>query len=551
MNEYIMAKILLLEPGYRNKYPPLGLMKIAAYHRGKGDFVRFSKGVNSELLNSRWDRIYVTTLFSFEYKKISQEIDFAIECARNQQHRVFVGGIAVSLMTEEFVNEPKWAGVRFISGLLDKAPAKSLQLDEFRGDIYADDNGTPIEDYIPDYSILDDIRNEYIYPVRDAYFGYASRGCIRKCHFCGVPKLEGAQRDGMPLSELISGINKTSGEKRDLILMDNNVTASPNFDRIIDEIHALGFHRNAVFSRDGGKGVKRRVDFNQGVDARILSRDPSYLKKMSTICISPLRIAFDHLGVRKHYVKSVNFASEFGITHLSNYMLYNFYDTPDDLYERMRINIDLNEQLGIRIWSFPMRYQPVTLKDRSHIGPKWTWYQLRSFQLILQATHGVVSGSPSFFRRAFGDGVDEFHRILLLPHNMIFFRDYYDRFEGKAEKNEFLAEMAVLTELQKEELLNILAKPRSSNIDVLKSEINGVSDKRIRSLLKFYEPVHKSDRMEIIERMQKNKLHPISSAVDPALTDDVKVEDAGLFDENDDIPAGSSNNKSYFQDFGT
>src|SRR3982751_5841910 len=92
--------ILLIEPGYRNKYPPLGLMKIAQYHGpfGKRDRVRFIKGPESAVLDQAWDRIYVTTLFSFEYSKIAETIDFAIKATNGHSERVFVGGIAASLM---------------------------------------------------------------------------------------------------------------------------------------------------------------------------------------------------------------------------------------------------------------------------------------------------------------------------------------------------------------------------------------------------------------------------------------------------------------------
>ena len=116
--------ILLIEPGYKNKYPPLGLMKIAQYHgpRGKKDRVRFIKGQDRSVLAEAWDRIYITTLFSFEYPKIAQTIDFAIEVANQQTDKVFVGGIAASLMHERFLSEPRWQGVRFIKKTAIRPP---------------------------------------------------------------------------------------------------------------------------------------------------------------------------------------------------------------------------------------------------------------------------------------------------------------------------------------------------------------------------------------------------------------------------------------------
>ena len=127
-------------------------------------------------------------------------------------------------------------------------------------------------------------------------------------------------------------------------------------------------------------------------------------------------------------------------------MLYNFYDSPEDLYERMKLNILLNEELGIRIFSFPMRYQPVDLKDRSHIGKKWNKYMLRSMQLILQATHGIVSGAPDFFRHAFGDSETEYRELLTMPHKFIFNRSWFEELGGKSELEQFKLEYSKLSE---------------------------------------------------------------------------------------------------------
>lgn len=376
---------------------------------------------------------------------------------------------------------------------------------------------------MPDYSILDQI--EYKYPVRDAYFGYTSRGCIRKCTFCGVPKLEGDQRDTASLTGLVNSVAEIYGEKKDLTLMDNNVVASANFKEIIAEIRDLGFVPGAKLYRDG-RYIQRRVDFNQGVDARILAKDPMFLRELSTICIKPLRIAFDHLGLKKPYEKAIRFAHEFGLDQLSNYMLYNFHDSPADLYERMRLNIDLNEELGIRIWSFPMRYQPTDRPDRGFIGEKWSKYRLRSMQIILQATHGVVSGAPDFFKRAFGEDVTKFEDLLLYPHDFIFNRDWYEFMDGKPQFDEFRSQFAKLTDAERLELDEILSTVERRN---LASQAGHQRNRRLGDLLQqHYCPMSTQNQRAIWDRPRA-----ADSFVTESVPEDELVEDAGLNDDGE------------------
>eukprot|EP01037_Dinobryon_pediforme_P026385 gene26385-28890_t len=304
--------------------------------------------------------------------------------------------------------------------------------------------------------------------------------------------------------------------------MDNNVVASPRFKDIMAEIRDLGFTPGAKLHRPGRPPVQRRVDFNQGVDARILCKDPMFLRELASICLRPLRIAFDHLGVRKPYEQAVRYAADAGLTELSNYMLYNFHDGPEDLFERMRLNVTLNEELGIRVWSFPMRYQPTDRPDRGHVGEKWTRYQLRSMQIILQATHGIVSGEPTFFRRAYGDTFAEYADILAMPHDLIFNRDWYDRHDDSGLLQTYRIEYASLDGYERRELMELLSSVDPRLFPSLPAR---ATTRKVADILRFYVPVPKADLFRIWERQRD--LTKISPS-DIGVPDDERVEDAGL-----------------------
>ena len=97
-----------------------------------------------------------------------------------------------------------------------------------------------IDEMFPDYSI---------YPNVDYAIGFLTRGCIRNCPWCVVPKKEGRIRPYRTWREV------KRADSRDIVFMDNNVLACPHG---IDQIADMG-------------GQNVRVDFNQGLDARLIT----------------------------------------------------------------------------------------------------------------------------------------------------------------------------------------------------------------------------------------------------------------------------------------
>lgn len=468
-----MANILLIEPDYKCKYPPLGLMKIAYYHKEiRKDTVWFSKGklpnkisesvrkemkknkyyvdrygekidehideINNIIENNLWDRVNVSTLFTFEYEKTIEAIDYAKSLVGKEN--VYTGGILATLMPEK---------LRADTGVT----VNTHQLTSSKMIGYDDD--VNIDILTPDYSIL--CNTEYEYENEDAYYAYTTRGCGMNCGFCAVKTLEPEFNPFISIKEQINKVKELYGEKKDLLLMDNNVLKSKYLDKIVDEIKELGFEKGATYKNPRtGKIRQRFVDFNQGLDAFLMTEKKAAL--LGKIATKPARIAFDHIEDKDVYVKAITMAATNGVNNLSNYLLYNAdafggkgrqykADGPEDLYERLKINVDLQEELNkakteddekTSIFSFPMRYIPLDDKSRGYVGPKWTKKQLRAVQTILIPTQGKGVSSKSFFEVAFGKTVEEFMETIQMPESYI-----ASRGEPAKVKNATEEEMAI------------------------------------------------------------------------------------------------------------
>ena len=186
-----------------------------------------------------------------------------------------------------------------------------------------------IEHTCPDYSL---------YPCIDYSMGFITRGCIRTCNFCIVPKKEGYIRPNADIDEFT--------RHKNLVCLDNNVLAS---DFGLTQIEK-------IISR------KIKVDFNQGLDARIITDNPDIAKLLSRVkWLKPLRMAMDNIGEADAVIKATELLRKYKTTPMRYFVYLLVKENIADAYKRAGIcrKYDLNP------FAQPYLSQALSYKDIS------------------------------------------------------------------------------------------------------------------------------------------------------------------------------------------
>lgn len=178
-----------------------------------------------------------------------------------------------------------------------------------------------IDNCTPDYDL---------YPISNWYdketaYGFITRGCPNKCDWCVVPEKEGKIKPYMDIEDIAQEFKK-------VILLDNSILASKYGLQQIENIIKL----------------KLKVDFNQGLDARIIANDKDIAKLLSKVkWLKPLRMACDTRSQMKYIKKATELLRKYNTTPQRYFIYLLVQDIKDALYRAeflKTLNLDVFAQ---------------------------------------------------------------------------------------------------------------------------------------------------------------------------------------------------------------
>ena len=153
------------------KLPNLALMKLAHWHRSKGDTVILTRQIERDTNEPNYDKVYGSSIFKFSQERIMK---FQL-----QWPKAIVGG----------------------SGTTFSHTVEDLIGGEYERHDYTD------------------------YPDVDYSIGFTQRGCRLACKFCVVPKKEGKPRSANTIADIWRG----KPHPKKLHLLDNDFFGNPDW----------------------------------------------------------------------------------------------------------------------------------------------------------------------------------------------------------------------------------------------------------------------------------------------------------------------------------
>lgn len=233
-----------------SKIPNLALMKLSSYHKSLGENVEFVQP------NKQYEKVFASAIFTRSKSKCE-------ELLNTYGDRIEIGGTG-------------WD--------LNKVLDKEIEYMKPDYDLYS---ATEIASRMKGIGTKEH-KLKKATEIVNAGMGFTSRGCIRECGFCFVPKKEGKFHDVAEIKDLINSKSNI------LILHDNNLTADPF---CIDKLHEI-------------RDRKLIVDINQGCDVRLVTEDIARALSEAKHLRS-LHYAWDLMGFEQQVMQGIKTLSKY------------------------------------------------------------------------------------------------------------------------------------------------------------------------------------------------------------------------------------------------
>ncbi len=349
-----VRKVLLIDPAFpianksRNHKDllPVGLLKISSYLKSKGIktmLVRLNKNDNhvfdNEILEFNPNFVMVTSVFTYWYDEVKKAVEYSKGLLPNVD--VMVGGILASLHYENWDYEDIPCDYVF-PGVVECA-----------------------EHIAPDYSILENSGKDINFQII-----HSSRGCKRKCPFCGVRKIENTSSISSIENELI---------RKNLVFYDNNLLDNPDIEKLLNELIRLREEKKIT-----------RCESQSGFDGRILHENPDLAKLLKRANFKDPKIAWD--GPFKAYRRrereiEILESGEYKRKEIAVFMLYN-HDLDYNELEKKRAKcfewgVQVSDCRYRPLDRFTDGYNPHKRSQEPweyYIHPNWSDEEVRQFR---------------------------------------------------------------------------------------------------------------------------------------------------------------------------